>query len=216
MCMFLIVPFCFLDLIGSKNLRMICGDLDSVQPKVLSHYEKKCVTSVKVVKDTDQYSTDIAKCLKNASVGFDLPSATEDVGNAHPRKIDVIVFGGLGGRADQAFSLLHHLYADETRHTVSWLGDMYLITPDSLIFLLEKGLNRIRTPMGSQTFTQNVGIIPLGRPSIITTRGLEWDVTAWPTEFGAQISTSNHIKADSIEIESTERILITLEYHSNY
>lgn len=79
------------------------------------------------------------------------------------------------------------------------------------MFLLEKGSNRISAPAGADNFTENVGIIPLGRPSTITTRGLEWDVTHWETDFGSQMSTSNHMKSDIIEIETTERVLFTME-----
>ena len=91
------------------------------------------------------------------------------------------------------------------------IGDLYLITEESVVILLEKGKNRIHTPVGKILFTENVGIIPIGRPSIITTRGLEWDVQDWHTEFGGQMSTSNHIKADVVEVETSERVLFTLE-----
>ena len=80
------------------------------------------------------------------------------------------------------------------------------------MFLLKKGRNRIHAPVGWQKFTETVGIIPLGRPSVVSTRGLEWDVTEWPTEFGTQMSTSNHIKADVVEVESSETVLFTLEF----
>ena len=79
------------------------------------------------------------------------------------------------------------------------------------MFLLEKGQNKIHAPVGSAQFTENVGIIPIGRPSIITTHGLEWDVTDWSTEFGTQMSTSNHIKAEIVEVDTSERVLFTLE-----
>lgn len=132
----------------------------------------------------------------------------------HPQshRVDVALFGGLGGRADQAFSQLHHLYTLSNEKSSPWDGDIYLITTESIIFLLEKGLNKIYAPLGTHFFTENVGIIPIGRPSIITTHGLEWDVTEWPTEFGGQISTSNHIKEKIIEIETLERVLFTLEF----
>lgn len=65
--------------------------------------------------------------------------------------------------------------------------------------------------MSPDLLTENVGIIPLGRPSVITTRGLEWDVTEWTTEFGGQISTSNHIRSGVIEVETSERVVFTVE-----
>ena len=160
---------------------------------------------VKIVKDTDQYSTDLTKCLKYIR---DQLAKTED--EHISRGVDVAIFGSLGGRADQAFSQLHHLYTC-SQEFPSIIGDLYLITAQSVMFLLEKGKNRIDAPVGPTFFTENVGIIPIGRPSLITTRGLEWDVTDWSTEFGTQMSTSNHIRAEIVEVETSERVLFTLE-----
>lgn len=128
------------------------------------------------------------------------------------RLLHIAIFGGLGGRADQAFSQLHHLYTVANEPYVQYAGDVYLITTESMIFLLEKGVNKILAPVRPGFFTENVGIIPIGKPSVITTRGLEWDLTGWHTEFGKEISTSNHIKIGVIEVETTERVLLTLEF----
>lgn len=124
--------------------------------------------------------------------------------------MDVAIFGSLGGRADQAFSQLHHLYTC-SQDVPSMIGDLYLITAESVMFLMEKGKNKIHAPVGPSHFTENIGIIPIGRSSIITTHGLEWDVEDWTTEFGAQMSTSNHIRAEIVEVETSERVLFTLE-----
>ena len=127
----------------------------------------------------------------------------------------MIVLGGLGGRADQAFSQLHHLYTVSIDRTLDRIGQIYLVTPESIIFLLKMGFNRIETPIENGHITENVGIIPLGMPSTITTKGLEWDVTDWETSFGTQISTSNHIRAMHVEVMTTERVLFTVEIASN-
>ena len=162
---------------------------------------------MKIVKDPDQYSTDLTKCLKY--IGDSL-AKTEDEHKSPQRGVDVAIFGSLGGRTDQAFSQLHHLYTC-SQDFPSMIRDLYLITAQSVMFLLEKGQNRIHAPVGPTHFTENVGIIPIGRPSIITTYGLEWDVTDWSTEFGTQMSTSNHIRAEIVEVDTSERVLFTLE-----
>ena len=191
---------------------MICGDLDSIRPEVMQYYESK---GVQIIRDTDQYSTDLTKCLKHSRKSHDLETvwksrfgSEKDLQN-HP--IDVAIFGGLGGRADQAFSQLHHLYMFAKQGSILWKGDLYLITSKCLIFLLEKGPNTIFAPRKPQSFTENVGIIPIGKPCLISTRGFEWDVKDWPTEFGTQMSTSNHMKQDTVHIHCTERVLLTLE-----
>lgn len=162
---------------------------------------------MKIVKDPDQYSTDLKKCLKHMKGQVVEAEGKED---SSPRTVAVAIFGGLGGRADQAFSQLHHLYTS-SQEFPSTIGDLYLITAESVMFLLEKGENRIHAPVGPHLFTENVGIIPIGRPSIITIHGFEWDVTDWSTEFGTQMSTSNHIRAEVVEVETSERVLFTLE-----
>ena len=153
------------------------------------------------MRDEDKHSTDLQKCLHQLSLAYG-----KDDG------LEVAIFGGLSGRADQAFSLIHQLYANVCTQALPGIVDLFLVTRESLVFLLEKGHNRIETPVAPGLFTQNVGIIPVGRPSIITTHGLEWDVTDWPTEFGGQMSTSNHIVAGMVEIFTTERVLFTMEW----
>ena len=183
----------------------ICGDMDSIYPRVEKHYRDQ---DVKIVRDPDQYSTDLTKCLKYIR---DQMMEREDEIESPWRGVDVAIFGSLGGRADQAFSQLHHLYTC-SQDFASTIGDLYLVTAESVIILLERGKNRIHAPVGSSHFTENVGIIPIGRPSVITLRGFEWDVTDWSTEFGTQMSTSNHIRAEIVEVETSERVLFTLEY----
>lgn len=179
--------------------------MDSLRPDVEEHYRSK---GVKIVKDPDQYSTDLTKCLNYIS--SQIMEKEDESDSPHQNRVDVAIFGSLGGRADQAFSQLHHLYTC-SQDVPSIIGDLYLITAESVMFLLEKGNNRIHTPVGPEHFTENVGIIPLGGPSLITIRGFEWDVTDWRTEFGTQMSTSNHIRAEVVEVETEERVLFTLE-----
>ena len=183
----------------------ICGDFDSLRPEVEQYYRD---SDVKIVKDPDQYTTDLTKSLKYMR---DQLLKTEDEESNPRRGLDIAIFGSLGGRADQAFSQLHHLYTC-SQDASSAIDDLYLITAQSVIILLEKGKNRIHAPVGPKQFTENAGIIPIGRPSTITTHGFEWDVTDWSTEFGTQMSTSNHIKTDIVEVETSERVLLTLEF----
>ena len=191
----------------------IIGDLDSIRLDVRKHFADK---GVKILLDADQYSTDMMKCLRyireEPRINTNLEEGDSGL-DSGPQKgqLDIAIFGGLGGRADQAFSQLHHLYVYAHEGSAVSNGDLYLIMPESVVFLLEKGLNKIHTPLDTGLFRENVGIIPIAKPSVITTRGLEWDVTNWPTEFGTQISTSNHINSDIIEVETTERVLFTLE-----
>lgn len=124
-----------------------------------------------------------------------------------------IVFGGLGGRADQAFAQIHQLYMAALKPALD-CGDVYLFTPSSVIFILEEGENVIKTPLSCGALDESVGIIPILGPAKITTKGLEWDVEDWHTSFEAEMSTSNHIKADQIMVKASHRVLFTLHLAS--
>ncbi|KAL8778007.1 MAG: hypothetical protein Q9213_007605 [Squamulea squamosa] len=188
----------------------ICGDLDSIRPEVREHYEKK---GAKVIQDPDQYSSDLTKSLKCVSNYAKSMTSQMDANQTKQHPVSVmhaVIIGGIGGRFDQGFSQLHHLYTASKEMNLP-SGQIFLVNSQSICFLLNKGINRITTPVGPGFFAEDVGIIPIGRPSVITTKGLEWDVTDWHTEFGGQMSTSNHIRSDNVEIETSERVLFTIE-----
>ncbi|KAJ5134283.1 transcriptional regulator family: Fungal Specific TF [Penicillium atrosanguineum] len=249
----------------------IVGDLDSLRPLVRQYYEKM---GVAIVEDEDQYSTDFTKCLKylNGHVAEIIASPRQQKldssvkhGNAagdlqaQPAQtptLEIVILGGLGGRVDQAFSQIHHLYmmtqnqrelreayqanADSHCNKPAAGGNLYLVSEESITFILQEGKNIIRTPAtrrpdveaeslesqadDSETsrkrkrdqeaeyfFEENIGIIPISAAASITTKGFEWDVQDWRTEIGGQISTSNHIRADTVEVETSVPVLFTVE-----
>lgn len=183
----------------------IVGDLDSLRPDVEEHFRQQ---GVLVEKDDDQYATDFKKGLKwirKHIKELSLFDAKAD----NPADMDVVAIGGLGGRVDQAFSQIHHLYlAQEDPELLR--GRLYLLSEQSLSFVLDAGKNAVH--IEEDTFNENIGIIPIRGATTISTKGFEWDVEDWKTEFGGQISTSNHIRSDRLEIRADEtRPLFTVE-----
>ncbi|KIW10004.1 thiamine pyrophosphokinase [Exophiala spinifera] len=180
----------------------IIGDLDSLTKRAEQHYRAR---GVHLVREPDQYSTDFTKCLK-----WIRHWATEVAVSSNSR-MDVVVLGGLGGRVDQGFSQVHHLYlAENDKELLN--GRIYLLSEQSLSFVLADSINVVHLEAGY--FEENVGIIPVLGHTLITTKGLEWDVDQWPTEFGGQMSTSNHIRSDTIELSfEGPRPVFTLELH---
>lgn len=177
----------------------IVGDLDSISTKAEQYYTEK---GVALSKDPDQYSTDFTKALKWMRTEWDQRKGSNE-------DLDVIVMGGLGGRVDQGFSQIHHLYM-VLQQPELLRGGLYLLSEQSLSFVLSEGDNDIH--VNNTTFTENVGIIPLLGLSHITTSGLEWDIENWPTQFGGQMSTSNHIKSELVRIHVHDnRPLFTVE-----
>ena len=198
--------------------------MDSITPAVRQHYAQLDVPIIEVV---DDYSTDFTKTLLYLSEWyFDHTTATDK-----DNDIDVLIMGGLGGRVDQAFSQIHHLAVMQNKRFPQQPGtnddsslrmNLYLISEESITFILNPGENIIHTPgtnrpgVTSSTSTccyleENVGIIPFLGPTSITTHGFEWDVADWRTQIGGQISTSNHIRADVVRVQSPEPVLFTLE-----
>ncbi|RDL31969.1 Thiamine pyrophosphokinase, catalytic [Venustampulla echinocandica] len=177
---------------------LVIGDLDSLLPDVRKYWEQK---GVSITHDPDQYTTDFTKAVNHIW-------SSE---RAHPK--DITVLGGLGGRVDQGISVLHHLYMFQKDYTP---GKMFLLSSEGITFVLKSGKHKIkaRENFGDIYLGKHVGIIPLKEPSTITTKGLEWDVTDWETDFGGQISTSNHVNAEWVTIETTKDVLFTIDFNT--
>lgn len=206
----------------------IVGDLDSIKPHIKQHYQN---CGVPIIHNPDQYSTDFTKCVdylrSNASkiIASSSPSPSPSPSQPPQTHLDILIFGGLGGRVDQAFSQIHHLYTSSLQETNN-NGDLFLISEESISFVLRRGRNTIRTTTTTSTDTdtdtttngnntsyleENIGILPVGVSSVISTEGLEWDVKDWKTEIGGMVSTSNHIRAEVIAVETTVPVLFTAE-----
>lgn len=209
--------------------------MDSIHASIHTHYSSLGVT---IIQDPDQYSTDFTKSLEylrthTPDITSRTPSShssnSESKGNG---RLEILILGGLGGRVDQAFSQIHHLYLMTRSYSSDRAaGNLYLVSEESLTFVLQPGRNVIRTPKtnrpislpGSTTdstdiagdcdhlLEENVGIIPISGPARITTKGFQWDVEDWATEIGGQLSTSNHIRADVVEVTAEVPILFTVE-----
>ncbi|KAF2713375.1 thiamine pyrophosphokinase [Pleomassaria siparia CBS 279.74] len=175
----------------------IHGDLDSLRDDVRDYY---AALGVEVAKDPDQNSTDFGKAMKKISAQHTYPSHRE-----------TLVLGTLAGRVDQGLGLLHEMVREETRDPMLRL---WLFSESSLSFILKSTHNVIRGTVSSGMFTENVGLVPVFGPAIITTSGLEWDIVDWETRMGHQVSTSNHIVADDIHVQTNAPILFTVEMAS--
>lgn len=196
------------------NLDAIIGDLDSLRASARQHFTTRG-RSAKVIHDPDQYSTDFSKTIKWIRASSSPPPG--DTGAPPP---DIVAMGGLGGRVDQGLSQLHHLYLFQTSPDYAE-GRLFLVSGESVTFLLKGGRrHRIhvrdgdgsRGRKGEDVFDKYAGIVPVKEPSVITLRGFEWDVEGWETEFGGQMSTSNHVLPESevVEVETTRDVLFTI------
>lgn len=205
----------------SLSVDTIIGDLDSLRPEVMKYWYD---SGSEIIHDKDQYSTDFTKAVRYLKT-FHIPKDAElKPSNSESRQAamqiikdgskirDIVCLGGLGGRVDQGLSVLHHLYTFQKEPGYP-SGRVFLLSNEAITFVLQAGKHRIQVREGSSNLElgKHVGIIPLKEPSVITTNGLEWDVTDWPTEFGGQISTSNHVREDWVTIETSKDVLFTID-----
>lgn len=188
---------------AQDSLDVIIGDLDSLRDDTRAYFASR---GGAVVHDPDQYSTDFGKAVKH-------------VWKQYPQ-MNIIAIGGLGGRVDQGVSQLHHLYLfqdDGSSGKAAVDRRMYLLSSESITFLLPTGRHHIHVreepgPATADVFAKHVGILPMQGPSVISTKGLEWDVKDWETQFGGLVSTSNHILPDTriVAVDTNRPVIFTV------
>jgi len=172
------------DSVERTSLRphFICGDLDSIRPEVLAHYEG---LGTIVASSPDQDTNDLDKAI----------ALVRERGAAADVARGVIVDGGLGGRLDHTLCNINGilLAADVP---------LRLCSPLCVCFVLPPGSHRVvRNPRHE---TIRCGIIPLtGLTEGVTSQGLRWELNGVRLGFGALLSTSNEFKADAAHVDIT-------------
>ncbi|GME48712.1 Riboflavin kinase domain bacterial/eukaryotic [Neofusicoccum parvum] len=193
---------------------VIHGDLDSLRDDVRAYYQAH---GVRISRDPDQYSTDFGKAVKQIAAAAP-PSPQASGGGASCREI--LILCTLGGRVDQGLGLLYEMLRIQNARPDTRL---WLFSESSVSFILPPGESRVAAPVASAApgtdgtplargfFTENVGILPAFGPATISTTGLEWDVTDWPTSVDGNVSTSNHVKGEYVTVKTDAKVLFTIE-----
>ncbi|PAV16684.1 Thiamin pyrophosphokinase [Pyrrhoderma noxium] len=173
---------------------LIKGDLDSLNPAIRKHYEE---LGVPVVKDPDQDSTDLMKCI----------SALEELESRTPDKpqFTIVLLGGLSGRFDQ------------TIHTVSYLHRLakrrhrtFVVTDDNIGWCLNSGEHIIE--IDPELVGPTCGLLPVGvDSSVITTRGLKWNLRQFESSFDGLVSSSNAAVEKEIYVSTSRPIFWNIE-----
>ncbi|RFU30314.1 hypothetical protein B7463_g6028, partial [Scytalidium lignicola] len=210
------------------NLDLVIGDLDSLESDTKAYWHE---LGTSIIKDPDQETTDFTKAVNYArnldsKKYSDLISASTlhgqrtqvlDESRYNMKTRDILCIGGLGGRIDQGLSTMHHLYMFQKDPSYS-SGRVFLLSSEGITFVLKSGNHEIKVRDKSQIcgLGKHIGIIPLREPSVITTKGLKWDVSDWPTAFGDRISTSNHVDAEYVTVETTKDVLFTIDLDTSF
>nr|CAD7257148.1 unnamed protein product [Timema shepardi] len=154
---------------------IICGDMDSLEPKASQFF-----VGANMVETPDQDETDFTKALRV------LDAYLKD---DHTKVDGVVVLCDTSGRFDQIVANINTLYKAE-----GILGSLpvYQLAQDSLTWVLTPGTHAISVPDILRRHQCWCSLVPFGsRAKCVTTKGLKWDLDGQSMEFGKLLSTSN-------------------------
>ena len=182
---------------------LVRGDLDSLQDDVRKFYEAK---GVQIERDPNQDNNDLDKALSALKV--------EDNNSS---SLQVVVYGGFGGRFDQEMASMQALFiwSEHFQHNILIVDD------NTSAFLIPAGMRyEIRLPRYGTSPDMSVlgegptcGLIPLGCPcERVVTTGFRWNLDgSVPLQFGGLVSTSNYVEEELVTIETSHPLIFTTE-----
>ncbi|ORX49108.1 thiamin pyrophosphokinase 1-like protein [Hesseltinella vesiculosa] len=171
----------------------IAGDMDSLRDDTKDYYESK---GVPVTKVSEQMTTDLMKCV--------IILDDKEMSKTHP-KLDIVAFPALGGRFDHTIANINILYElkDQIERRV------ILVSDQNLTILLDKGQHHIHCLKNVEG--PHCGIMPIGAPATMTTKGLKWNLENHKCFFGGMVSTCNVFDSDLIQVETDSPVVWTTE-----
>ncbi|GMI07501.1 hypothetical protein TrLO_g8232 [Triparma laevis f. longispina] len=194
---------------GAQKPDAIKGDLDSIRPQVLKHYEE---AGVEIVKDPSQDMNDLEKCL------WYLRQVEES--SRSSRFDTVCVYGGLGGRFDQTMSSVSALFK-----FLDVFENIVLVDEETTATLLRP----CRAPSGGlesegggrgggdvhvirpspEVEGKLCGLIPMSGPCAnVKTSGLKWNLKGEELCFGKLVSSSNEFSPGTEVRVSNDNFLV--------
>ena len=176
----------------------ICGDLDSIRPAVLQHYQGR---GCRVVQEADQDSTDFDKTVREVLAMRQRGVARFD---------SIYAANALGGRFDQTLGNVQTLMLLQSELEGT---PLYLLSEDSIVCLLPAGESELAVDSGMER--GECGLVPIGEPcSRCSTSGLRWNLSGQTMRFGALVSTSNQLLPDrpSVHVTASSPLLWTMSH----
>lgn len=168
---------------------VICGDFDSIEKGMDTRDSK-------LIHLPDQDHTDLTKtiewCLEQS--------------NQRKWKFErILVLGGLNGRFDHTMSTLSTLI-----HFVNSRIPIVVLDAYNMLFSLPEGESEVH--VDSEKTSKMCGVIPMTqKETIVTSKGLKYDMTDLPLAFGKLISSSNEVTTNQISLKSTAPLIFTIE-----
>lgn len=173
----------------------VIGDLDSADEDLIEEYGHY---GVEIINRDDQDSTDLAKAIE---------LVIERINEDHlPSDQPIIIFGSSKcSRMDHLFGQYHSLLQFSNSNPNI---PIYLIQDASLSRVLRPGHHTLDMSTGYEG--KYLGLIPLGEPANVITRGLKWDING-ELKFGELVSTSNELVGPTLEVTTSSPIILTMQ-----
>jgi len=172
---------------------LVTGDFDSVEPYILEYYRS---LGSKIIHTPDQDETDYHKSLRQLS---------SELFSQNTKVECVVSIVENSGRLDHIMSNINTLLIGADILNVP----LYQLSSDSVSWVLKPGQHKIH--IEKPTANQWCGLIPIGKPALITTSGLKWNMVNQKLEFGGLISSSNQFTdAAVVTVETDGPILFTM------
>ncbi|XP_018013878.1 uncharacterized protein LOC108670900 isoform X1 [Hyalella azteca] len=174
----------------------ISGDFDSVDPKILQHFSR---LGVNIIPTPEQDETDFTKALRELNKYLESrPSIQVSI---------VLVAVEISAlRFDHVFGNINTLH--KAQKLLPSLP-VILLSGSSVHFLLSAGHHVISSPGFPSPEDNWCAYVPLSGPSVVSTKGLKWDVENCVVQFGGLVSTSNQFASpDGSAHISTDKPLL--------
>lgn len=173
-----------------KNPDVVSGDFDSVNENTLEFFREKGAT---IEPTPNQDETDFTKAVRLLEPILEKKQITS-----------IIAIQEHGDRFDHIMANINTLYKAN-----KFLKDtrLYLISEGSLTWLLAPGKHSIHVPMHLVDNQRWCSLVPISGKTIVTTKGLKWDLENGELEFGKLVSTSNTYASQNLEVTTNNYLL---------
>nr|XP_026496681.1 thiamin pyrophosphokinase 1 isoform X1 [Vanessa tameamea] len=184
---------------------LITGDFDSITEDVLEKYKTK---GCKAIHTPDQDHTDFTKALKE----LNNYCIDNEIQMDH-----VIAIAQSSGRIDQILGNIQTLYLVREERLLHPETKMYIMSDDSLTWILSPGDHIIDIPEESRRVKGCwCALIPVGEVcERVTTNGLKWNLDNQQLKFGRLVSTSNTFDgSEQVKIKCSHTLVWAMEIPS--
>jgi thiamine pyrophosphokinase len=160
----------------------ITGDFDSILPGVQEYFR---TGGCEIVQNPSQDNTDLEKCL--------------DFLTRLPSSGPVVVIGEISRRVDHSIAILSVLFRPAYADVELFLCDQH-----NLSFVLREGVTQVHSSSVKWSY---VGLLPVYKPTVVTSTGLKWDLTGQVLSMSGLVSSSNEALSEVVQVQTSEMLL---------